>query len=111
MSEAPSGLRSTHFAHAGHAEAYRDLQLPRMFEPWARVLLEVVTPNPGDVVLDVGTGPRTVARQAAVLVGPAGRVIGVDISPALLGVGRPWAAQGGPAPLEQNASSATDIPV
>ena len=52
MSEAPSGLRSTHFASAGHAEAYRDLQLPRMFEPWARVLLEIVTPNPGDVVLD-----------------------------------------------------------
>ena len=53
-------------------------------------VVALAVPQPTDVVLDVATGPGTVARQAAVLVGPAGRVTGVDISPAMLGVARAW---------------------
>ncbi len=90
MSTPPAGLHSLHFAQDSSAQAYRDVQLPRVFEPWARVLLEVVPPQPGDAVLDVATGPGTVARQAAALVGPSGRVTGVDISPAMLAVARTW---------------------
>jgi len=111
MSTPPAGLHSLHFAQDSSAQAYRDVQLPRVFEPWARVLLEVVPPQPGDAVLDVATGPGTVARQAAALVGPSGRVTGVDISPAMLAVARAWPPEPGAAEIEYIESSATSMPV
>jgi demethylmenaquinone methyltransferase/2-methoxy-6-polyprenyl-1,4-benzoquinol methylase len=40
--------------------------------------------NPGMRVLDVGVGTGLTARAAAALVGPRGRVIGVDPSPGML---------------------------
>ena len=44
--------------------------------------------NPGGHVLDLGTGPGAVAERAAQVVGPNGRVVGVDISPNMLAVAR-----------------------
>lgn len=41
-------------------------------------------PQPGDSVLDVATGTGSIAFYAAELVGPAGHVIGVDISRGML---------------------------
>jgi ubiquinone/menaquinone biosynthesis C-methylase UbiE len=40
----------------------------------------------GFSLLDAGCGPGNVTRELAALVGPTGRVVGVDLSPALLGV-------------------------
>lgn len=48
----------------------------------------------GEAVLDVACGPVTVTRLAAARSGPAGRVTGCDLSPAMLGI----AAQLGPVP-------------
>ncbi|HLY67992.1 MAG TPA: class I SAM-dependent methyltransferase [Chloroflexota bacterium] len=107
----PAGSRSSHFAQDSAVQAYRDLQLPRTFEPWARVLLRVVPCAPGDAVLDVATGPGTVARQAAALVGPAGKVTGVDVSVAMLGVGRGWPPERGSAPIEYVEASALSMPL
>jgi SAM-dependent methyltransferase len=42
----------------------------------------------GQRILDLGTGTGSVAMRAAALVGPAGRVTGVDISPEMLAVTR-----------------------
>jgi 2-polyprenyl-3-methyl-5-hydroxy-6-metoxy-1,4-benzoquinol methylase len=42
-------------------------------------------PGPGDAVLDVATGTGSIAFYAAGLVGPAGHVVGVDISLGMLG--------------------------
>ena len=39
---------------------------------------------PGEKVLDVGTGPGTAALAAARLVGPEGRVVGIDIAEGML---------------------------
>lgn len=39
----------------------------------------------GDRVLDVGIGTGLVAREALALVGPAGRVVGIDPSPGMMG--------------------------
>jgi SAM-dependent methyltransferase len=39
-------------------------------------------------LLDVGCGTGNFTREAAALVGAAGRVVGIDLSPALLGVAR-----------------------
>jgi SAM-dependent methyltransferase len=49
----------------------------------------------GMTVLDVGCGPGDVSMTAATLVGPTGRVIGVDVNPAMITLGRErTAAQG-----------------
>lgn len=41
-------------------------------------------PAPGESVLDLGSGAGFDALQAAAMVGPAGKVIGVDMTPAML---------------------------
>lgn len=47
-------------------------------------LVELADPQPGQRVLDLATGTGFVAVRAARRVGPAGRVVGVDISPGML---------------------------
>jgi SAM-dependent methyltransferase len=111
MSDAPADTRSPHFTQDSTAQRYRDIQMPRIFVPWAKILLDSVTPRPGDAVLDVATGPGTVARQAAVLVGPAGKVTGVDISAAMLSVGRSWPREAGAAPIEYVEAPAASMPL
>jgi SAM-dependent methyltransferase len=111
MTQTPAQTRSPHFHHEATASTYRDLHLPRVFAPWARVLLEIAPAQAGEAVLDVATGPGTVARQAALLVGPTGRVVGVDVSAAMLGVARSWPAEAGAATIEYIESSATGMPL
>lgn len=105
----PTGSVSPHFGRESTARTYRQIHLPRIFTPWAKVLLEVVPPRRGETVLDVATGPGTVAREAAALVGPSGRVVGVDISAAMLAEARAWPREGGAAPVEYIESSAEAI--
>jgi SAM-dependent methyltransferase len=111
MAETSAQTHSPHFAQDATVQTYTSIHLPRVFVPWARILLEVVPPRPGDVVLDVATGPGTVARHAAGLVGPSGRVTGVDISAAMLSAGRAWPPEPGAAPIEYVESSAASIPL
>lgn len=47
-------------------------------------LIEDFPPRTGDCVLDVGTGTGTIAFHATSLVGPNGKVTGVDLSPGML---------------------------
>ncbi|MGA7835617.1 MAG: class I SAM-dependent methyltransferase [Acidimicrobiales bacterium] len=67
---------------------YDEIMVPRMFEPWAELLLDEVGPQSGQAVLDVACGPGTVTRLAAHRVGPSGRVTGCDLSPAMLELAR-----------------------
>src|SRR5258708_38947970 len=64
--------------------AYDEILVPRLFDPWAEVLLDEVGVAAGSRVLDVACGPGTGARLAAVRVGPSGHVTACDLSPALL---------------------------
>jgi SAM-dependent methyltransferase len=107
MTDTSAATRSPHFTRDATVQTYTRIHLPRVFVPWARVLLEVVPPRPGDAVLDVATGPGTVARHAAELVGASGHVTGVDISAAMLSAGRAGPAEPGAAPIEYVESSAT----
>ncbi|MBK9517718.1 MAG: methyltransferase domain-containing protein [Anaeromyxobacter sp.] len=50
--------------------------------------LDLAAPGPGDVVVDLGCGRGRDVLRAAALVGPSGRVVGVDGSPAMLAAAR-----------------------
>ncbi|MEY2421040.1 MAG: hypothetical protein QOI95_1107 [Acidimicrobiaceae bacterium] len=54
--------------------------------------LEALAATPGESVLDVGCGPGTTSLIVAEHVGPAGRVVGLDISAPLLALARERAA-------------------
>src|SRR6516164_8820399 len=41
-------------------KAYEEVLVPRLFEPWALLLLDECNLRPNAVVLDVATGPGTV---------------------------------------------------
>jgi ubiquinone/menaquinone biosynthesis C-methylase UbiE len=47
-------------------QVYDEVFVPRLFTPWAELLLDAVEPGAGEALLDVATGPGTVARLAAV---------------------------------------------
>ncbi len=67
-------------------QVYEDVFVAGLFIPWADVLLDEVAVAPGEVVLDVACGPGTVARRAAARAGKGGRVVGADISSAMLAI-------------------------
>ena len=53
-------------------KAYDELLVPRLFEPWAKLLLDEARLQPSESVLDIATAPGTVARLAAARLGVAG---------------------------------------
>ena len=111
MADLQAETRSPQFGRENAASTYRDIHLPRIFSPWARVLVAVVPVQPAEAVLDVATGPGTVARLAAELAGAGGRVVGVDVSPAMLKIAREWPPHPGATPIEYVEASGTSMPV
>lgn len=63
----------------------RDL-VPAIFAAWADDLLDLAAVGTGMRVLDVACGTGVVTRAATQRSGPSGRVVGLDISPAMLTV-------------------------
>jgi SAM-dependent methyltransferase len=90
---------------------YEGIMVPRLFVPWADVLLDRLALEPGQKVLDVACGPGTVARAAARRVGPTGHVTGVDFSPAMLAIARSKPPVDGGAPIEDLEGPADQLDV
>lgn len=67
--------------------------------------------QPGEVVLDVGSGAGLDSLIAAWQVGPSGRVIGVDLNPEMLARARGYAAELGLAHLEFREGRMEALPV
>ena len=67
--------------------------------------------KPGEVVLDIGSGGGLDAFLAAAKVGPAGRVIGVDMTPAMLERARASAERNGITNVEFRQGYAEELPV
>jgi len=99
------------FSVGSVAGAYDEIYLPRIFTPWARLLLERAALRSGETVLDVATGPGTVARLAAEQVGPDGRVVGSDLSEAMIGIARAKPPSAGAAAIEYVVSPAAPLAV
>jgi SAM-dependent methyltransferase len=64
-------------ASAPYWEKHREI-IRQMFAPVTQALLEDARIGPGDAVLDVATGPGEPALTIAALVGPEGKVFGID---------------------------------
>jgi SAM-dependent methyltransferase len=101
------------FEAAGLAamRVYDDVLVPRLFTPWARLLLNGLDLQSGEAVLDVACGPGSVTRLAAVEVGSCGRVIGVDLSPAMLAIAQGKPALTDAAPIDYHEAPADRLPV
>lgn len=77
-------------------------------QPLVDALLDAAAPGPGAHLLDVACGPGILARSAAPLVGPSGRLVGVDINAGMVA-----AARRGPTTepaIEWHVASAEDLP-
>jgi ubiquinone/menaquinone biosynthesis C-methylase UbiE len=68
------------------AEAYEQLYVAGIFHYWTPLFIEHVNPQPGEQVLDVACGTGVVARSIVPLVRPGGKVVGLDVNPAMLEV-------------------------
>jgi ubiquinone/menaquinone biosynthesis C-methylase UbiE len=92
-------------------QIYEDVLVPRLFTPWARLLLDGLDLQPGEAVLDVACGPGSVTRLAAIEVGRRGRVIGVDLSPAMLAIAQAKPIVPDAAPIDYHQAPADRLPV
>jgi arsenite methyltransferase len=73
--------------------------------------LEALALAPGETVLDLGSGPGLDCLLAAEQVGPKGRVVGVDMTPAMLERARKNAAAGGFANVEFREGRLESLPL
>jgi len=90
---------------------YQEAMVRPMFEPWGGLLLAAVALEPGESVLDIACGPGTVTRLAAARVGPSGRVVGSDLSPAMLAIAHDKGPVADGAPIEYVEAPADRLPV
>jgi SAM-dependent methyltransferase len=104
------GVSFGRLAVAG-VEVYDRVMVPRMFEPWARLLVDRLEVVAGEAVLDVACGPGSVTRVLAGRVGASGRVTGCDLSESMLALARTKPAAAGDAAIDYHQASADRLPV
>src|SRR5262245_24186423 len=90
-------------------KAYDEFLVPRISEPWAKVLLEEADLRPGESALDIATGLGTVARLAAGRVGAKGRVVATDIAPPMLDIAKAKRQPSAAAPIDYVLSPAAPL--
>lgn len=73
---------------AAAAEMYESQFVPALFAEWAPRLTELAGVEPGQAVLDVACGTGIVARTVADVQRGRGRIVGLDLNEAMLGVAR-----------------------
>jgi ubiquinone/menaquinone biosynthesis C-methylase UbiE len=99
------------FTNPSVPKAYDEFFVPRLFEPWAKLLLDEAELRPGQAILDVATGPGTVARLAAIRLGAQGRVVATDIAQPMLDIAKAKTQPPGSASIEYLQSPAAPLAV
>ncbi len=75
-------------SHGGARWVANQEHTDRMLAPVTEALMQRAAAKPGMAALDIGCGCGDMALQLAGVVGPAGRVLGVDISAEMLALAR-----------------------
>ena len=83
----------------------------KLFNPPTRRLFQDAGITTGMKVLDIGCGPGDVSLLAAELVGPTGRVVGVDMNPAIVATARSRARAAGVTQLSFIAGDVREVSV
>ena len=73
---------------ASFPQMYERRLVGPLFRPWAELTVQDLGLSPGDRVLDIACGTGIVARVAQQRLGDGARIVGVDISAAMLEVAR-----------------------
>lgn len=88
---------------------YEEVLVGPMFTPWGEYLLDALSVTSGEHLLDVATGPGTVARLASGRLGPTGLVLATDLSAAMLAIAEAKGAVEGGSPIEYRLSPAAPL--
>jgi SAM-dependent methyltransferase len=88
------------FHHPHGMRDYDEILVPRMFTPWAEILVDAVGVDAANLALDVACGPGSVTRLLSERVGPTGRVTGCDLSSAMLEIAREHGPPAGGGPID-----------
>jgi len=93
------------------AEIYQKIFVPAMMGEWPQRVIALTDLQPGEHVLDIACGTGALTRCVAKSLGPRGRVVGLDLSPAMLAVARTIAPDGPQnPPIEWQEGDANAIP-
>jgi len=93
LTQAPPG--DTYMMGRTEAETRRLIAQSQLYGPFTRRLFEEAGLAAGMSILDVGSGAGDVSLMAAEIVGPRGRVVGVDQNPEVLKIARARARAAG----------------
>ena len=102
----------THEWNGRAGETWRDNQerLDRILTPYGEAALAAAAPAAGEHVLDIGCGAGATSLALAARVGAGGRVLGLDISEALIARARERIPAGAPLAFELGDASTAALP-
>ena len=83
----------------------------QMFAPVTQALIEDARIASGHTVLDVATGPGEPALGVAAVIGPEGKIVGIDPIPEMVAAARRTANQGGFRNTQFDVAFADDLPL
>lgn len=88
LDQKPAYVREMFTRIAARYDLANDAMTLGHHRAWKGAVVRNVAPKPGDRVLDLATGTGDLAFRLARAVGPDGRVVGLDLTPAMLEVAR-----------------------
>ena len=101
--------RVMQFDEAASRQVLRTYMTPDIVEQ-RRIVMEALAPEPGERVLDIGSGPGLMAVELAAAVGSEGRVDGVDVSDSMLAIANEQPRAEASAPITFTVAEALALP-
>jgi ubiquinone/menaquinone biosynthesis C-methylase UbiE len=96
--------------NTGGPEAYEQYIVPTWMADWSPDLIAAGGVGPGSRVLDVACGTGIIARKAARIVGPGGRIAAFDLNEGMLRVARECANREGATAIEWHQGDVSRMP-